>query len=102
MALARIGRGDLPETSPRRKGQFSMRPSTWGSELLAVLAAFSLNASPARAQDIPVQSLHDWQYYNDRAHQALARGDLIQAELRFHAAIDLLRPFEATTKRLLA
>ena len=52
-------------------------------QLLTVLAAFFLNPCPARADDVPVEILRYWQFYNDTGWTYIRKGEYTKAEERF-------------------
>jgi tetratricopeptide (TPR) repeat protein len=61
-------------------------------------AAGTLRAQPP---PLPIEVIVDWSYYNNMAWTAFNRGDYNIAENRFHAAIDLVRPYAKVNQRLL-
>jgi tetratricopeptide (TPR) repeat protein len=56
----------------------------------------------AQEQELSIQLMRDWQYYNNTGWQAINRGRYQRAAEAFHLAIELLRPYEASHKTLLA
>jgi tetratricopeptide (TPR) repeat protein len=59
-------------------------------------------AAAAPAEVISIQGLRDWQDYNNAGWRYLKNKDYDKAEQRFLLAIKVLRPYEATERRLMA
>ncbi len=70
--------------------------------LLTILFTVFLCRVNACAQDFPLGVVSHWQYYNNAGTIALKRGDYATAELKFDAAIAILRPYQTIDQRLLA
>ena len=70
--------------------------------LLTILFTVILCRVNACAEDFPLGVVSHWQYYNNAGTIALKRGDYATAELKFDAAIAILRPYQTIDQRLLA
>src|ERR1700734_2321317 len=79
-----------------------MRKFTSFPRLLTVLAASFLSPCPARADDVPIEILTYWQFYNDTGWTYIRKGEYTKAEERFRMAIEEVRPFQKNEQRLLA
>lgn len=69
-----------------------------GLSIHLATAAGAVQAQPAK---IPTAVIIDWSYYNNMAWMAFNRGDYPIAEHRFNAAIDVVKPYQAISNRLL-
>src|SRR4051794_20389709 len=77
----------------------------WVASGLLVGLVSWVPAGPARGQDaqeMPIPVLHDWQYYNNVGWRAVDRGDLDRAAQAFRMAIQIVRPYEARERILMA
>ena len=70
--------------------------------VLVGVIVLSLSPSVTRAQDIPIEVLNDWKFYNNGGWAFLNRGQFDKAEDRFKRAIRRIRPFQVKDQRLLA
>jgi tetratricopeptide (TPR) repeat protein len=81
---------------------------TWPLWLAGIVGVSVLPHRPAaaqaqaRPQEITSAALRDWRFYNDAGWLYFNRGDYARAEARFRMAIDAVRPYKATSRRLLA
>jgi tetratricopeptide (TPR) repeat protein len=76
-------------------------PHTWPN-LLAVLVTLATSAAAAPPQEMPIDALRDWQFFNNAGWRSLQNKEYAKAEERFNAAIRVVRPYEATERRLMA
>ncbi len=70
--------------------------------LAAVLVVLSTSLAAAPPQEMPIDALRDWQFFNNAGWRSLQNKEYAQAEERFNAAIRVVRPYVATEQRLLA
>ena len=70
--------------------------------LATVWVVLALSPSMAKAQEIPIERLVDWKFYNNTGWTYLNRGDYVKAEERFKMAIQEIRPYQVKDQRLLA
>ena len=56
----------------------------------------------APAQSIPIEVLHDWQFYNDAGWKSLKKGSYAKAEQSFNMAIQTIRRYQVIDQQLLA
>jgi tetratricopeptide (TPR) repeat protein len=89
----------MPHTSEKLQPRFRI----WvGMLLAACLAVAGPGTSRAQDQKMPFSTLRDWQDYNNVGWVALDRGNLDRAAQAFRKAIELIRPYEAKERMLMA
>jgi tetratricopeptide (TPR) repeat protein len=69
---------------------------------LAFLVTLAASLAAGPPQEMPIDALRDWQFYNNAGWRSLQNKDYLKAEERFGAAIRVVRPFETTQRRLMA
>ena len=69
---------------------------------LAVLVALRPSVTVAQDPGMSFSALRDWSNYNNIGWKALNRGNLDRAAQAFHEAIEVLRPYEAKERMLMA
>jgi tetratricopeptide (TPR) repeat protein len=70
--------------------------------LLTFLVTLATGLAAAPPQEMPIDALRDWQFYNNAGWRSFQNKDYLKAEERFGAAIRVVRPYEATQRRLMA
>jgi tetratricopeptide (TPR) repeat protein len=79
-----------------------MTPLTRRACLPACLALVLVAPARSPAQTEPPEVMRDWRYYNNSGWISMRTGRLLDAEQRFHKAIEVARPYSRSDPRLLA